>query len=202
MTDYYYTLNDEPILSVEEQKIIVDWTRKHFIYFKPNNGNKYMQKMSYFENLPQCIWDIKKRIFDKENAHDYEQEPIFQDSIGIMFKGESLHLHSDPNPPNRDLIHTRFNVYVQLPEKGGYPIYNNIHCTLKERTYICCRSGIDKHCCARVEGDRERIILSFGILVPLERIKNIHYNYSSTETIGTTTLNPALPRTDDCEVVS
>ena len=94
-----------------------------------------------------------------------------------MFEGENLHLHSDPNPPNSELIHTRFNVYVQLPEVGGYPIYNRTHCRLKERTYICCRSGIDKHCCAKVEGKKERIILSFGVLVPYSRIENIIYDY-------------------------
>jgi len=174
---YIYSINDEPIVSVEEQDQIVKWTRNNYKYFKKNGGNKYMQRIDYFNNLPECIYKIKQRIFDKEELHGYECEPIFRDSIGIMFKGESLHLHTDPNPKNNNLIHTRYNVYIQLPEIGGYPIYNNVHCKLKERTYICCRSGIDKHCCAPVEGDKERIILSFGVLVPMERIQNIYYDY-------------------------
>ena len=174
---YVYSSEDEPIMSIEEQFEIVEWTKKHYKYFIKNNGNKYLQKIDYFDNLPKCVLEIKKRIFDKENLYEYEQEPIFRDSIAIMFKDESLHLHSDPNPKNSDLIHTRFNVYVQLPEKGGYPIYGGTHCKLNERTYICCRSGIDLHCSAKVEGNRERIVLSFGVLVPPERIENIIYRY-------------------------
>ena len=94
-----------------------------------------------------------------------------------MINGGELHLHTDPNPKDTNLYHTRFNVYVQIPKKGGLPIYNNQVCNLKERTYICCRSGIDKHCCQKVEGDKERIVISFGFLLPFERIKNINYNY-------------------------
>lgn len=186
---YKYTKDDECILTEEEQAIIVDWVRNHYKYFH-NNGSrngekKYFQKLKYFKNIPECVWDIKKRIFDKEQLYDCEQEELFKDSIGIMFDGSELHLHTDPNPTDSNLIHTRYNVYVQLPIKGGYPIYNNIQCKLKERTYICCRSGIDKHCCVKVEGDRERIVLSFGVLLPFERIQNIIYEYDqSTETIG------------------
>jgi len=185
---YIYSNNDEFILTIEEQKIIVNWVKANYKYFIDNGENKYFQKLKYFKNLPSCVWDIKKRIFDREQLHDYEEEPLFKDSIGIMFEGSELHLHKDPNPINSDLIHTRYNVYVQLPEKGGYPIYNNIHKRLKERTYICCRSGLDNHCCAKVEGKKERIIISFGVLLPLSRIKNIQYDYSAgvTSTIGQT----------------
>ena len=177
MNKYEYTKNDEPILSIDEQLIIVDWVRNNYKKFKQNGLNKFMQKLEYFNDVPQCIWDIKKRIFDKENAHQYEQEPQFKDSVGYMINGGSLHHHIDQNPKDSNLIHTRFNVYVQLPEKGGHPIYNNIHCPLKERTYICCRSGLDFHRSTQVEGNRERIILSFGILAPLERVSEITYHY-------------------------
>lgn len=179
--EYIYSSDDDYIMSEDEQQTIVDWVKKNYIYFH-RNGRKdeperYLQILKYFKNVPSCIWDIKKRIFDKENLWEYEQEPIFKDSIGIMFENAELHLHKDPNPEKSNLIHTRFNVYVQLPEIGGYPIYKNIHCKLKERTYICCRSGIDEHCCAKVIGKRERIVLSFGVLVPMERISNITYKY-------------------------
>ena len=177
MKEYIYSSDDEPIMTIEEQSEIVEWTKKNYKYFLRNNGNKYMQKIDYFDNLPKCILEIKKRIFDKEKLYEYEQEPIFRDSIGIMFKDTNLHLHTDPNPKDSNLIHTRFNVYVQLPKKGGYPIYGGVHCKLKERTYLCCRSGLDLHCCAKVEDDRERIVLSFGVLAPPERIEKIVYKY-------------------------
>ena len=175
-----YSRNDNPILSIEEQASIVDWVRTHYKYFRPNGANRFMQQLDCFDNLPACVWAIKQRIFDKEQLHEYPQEPLFRDSVGYMLHGASLHRHTDPNPDDGSgLIHTRFNVYVQLPHKGGYPIYNNIHCTLEERTYICCRSGLDFHSCAPVEGERERIVLSFGVLVPPERIQDIVYDYDS-----------------------
>ena len=107
--------------------------------------------------------------------HDEIEEPLFKDSIGLMMDGAQLHTHTDPN--KYGLIHTRFNVYVQLPYIGGYPIYNDNLYKLKERTYICCRAGIDPHYCEKVEGDRERIILSYGFLLPIERVNNIIYDY-------------------------
>jgi hypothetical protein len=178
---YIYSYDDEPIITTEEQASIVKWTRNNYKYFKPNGHNRYMQKLDYFEDVPKCIWDAKQKIIEKENLFSYEQEPIFRDSIGYMFNGGQLHMHTDPNPlPNEkgeQLYHTRFNLYVQMPENGGYPIYNEMHCTLKERTYICCRSNLDKHYCAKVEGEKERIVISFGFLLPLDRIQNIIYKY-------------------------
>ena len=32
--EYIYSKNDEPIISLEEQEIIVNWVRNNFIYFK------------------------------------------------------------------------------------------------------------------------------------------------------------------------
>ncbi len=178
---YIYSSYDEPIISLEEQEEIVNWARRNCKYFKQNGYNRYMQKLEYFDDVPNCIWKTKEKIIEKENLFGYKQEPIFKDSIGYMFDGAQLHVHSDPNPPLDEngiqYYHTRFNLYVQLPEKGGYPIYNDIHCTLNERTYICCRSNLDKHYCAKVEGPRERIVISFGFLLPFDRIQNIIYKY-------------------------
>jgi hypothetical protein len=92
-----------------------------------------------------------------------------------MFDGAQLHEHTDPN--QGDLIHTRFNVYVQLPEEGGYPVYAGKTLKLKERTYICCKSGLDLHYCEKCIGKRERVVLSYGFLLPNDRIKNIFYEY-------------------------
>lgn len=179
---YLYTSDDPCIMSVEEQAIIVEWANTHYKYFKRNGPNTYMQLLHLFDDTPACVWDIKRRIFDKEQLHGYAQEPIYKDSIGYMMHGDALHPHTDPNPDpdcsEPPLFHTRFNVYVQLPEKGGYPIYANLPCPLKERTYICCRAGVDMHWSAKVEGPRPRIVMSFGVLVPFKRIENVQYQYA------------------------
>ena len=102
-------------------------------------------------------------------------DPEFRDAIGYMIGDSELHEHTDPS--YYGLVHTRFNLYVQLPEEGGYPIYANNLYKLKERTYICCRAGIDKHLCSDVKGNKPRIMISYGFQLPYERVKNIKYNY-------------------------
>ena len=173
---YIYTSIDEPILSENEQAQIVEWVTKNYHRLKSPGHNRYMNQLDLLPDAPSCIWDIKKRIVDKENLHNAIQEPLFRDAIGYMIEGGQLHRHTDSNKGS--LVHTRFNVYVQLPKKGGRPIYDETLCNLKERTYICCRSGIDFHHCELVEGDRARIVVSFGYLLPYERIKNVKYEYS------------------------
>jgi hypothetical protein len=177
--EYIYSSNDEPILTIEEQSIIVEWTRNNYKTFRSSGYNRQMQMFDYYaaDYIPSCIWDIKKRIMDKEGLHGFKQEPMFRDAIGYMTDGGQLQEHTDPNPKFSNLIHTRFNVYIQIPIKGGLPIYNNQLCSLNERTYICCRSGIDMHYCQKVEGPRERIMVTFGFLLPPERIQNIKYLY-------------------------
>lgn len=170
-----YASTDEPILTEDEQTQIVEWVTKNYHRLKSTGHNRYMNQLDVLPDAPSCIWDIKKRVVDKENLHNERQEPRFRDAIGYMVDGGQLHRHTDPN---RDgLIHTRFNVYVQLPKKGGRPVYGDIVCNLTERTYLCCRSGLDAHHCELVEGDRARVVVSFGYLLPLDRVKDVKYNY-------------------------
>ena len=164
------------------------------MYFKTTKPKSYRQELDVFDDIPKCVWDIKNDIIQKENLYNYEQEPTLKDSVGYMINGGDLHLHTDPNPCDKyynydinnftnkiinenDLVHVRFNVYVQIPHSGGLPIYRNILCSLKERTYICCLSGIDAHYTNKVVGDRERIVISFGFLIPKNHIPNIQYKY-------------------------
>ncbi len=173
--EYLYSLNDDFIVSEEEQKIIVDWVRSNYLTLNENGFKRYMKNMYEIPNIPSVVWDIRKRIVEKENLQNAIEEPLFRDSIGYMMDGGQLHKHTDPN--RYGLIHTRFNVYVQIPEKGGYPVYSDKVLRLKERTYICCRAGLDPHYCEKVEGDKERVVLSYGFLLPKERVQNVKYSY-------------------------
>lgn len=168
-----YSKNDEYIINIEEQEEIINWTKKNYKRLNENGYNRYRGLLEDYEDIPKIVWEIKNRIVKKENLENEKQEPEYKDSIGYMFDGSQLHVHKDPNIDG--LIHTRFNVYVKIPEIGGYPVYDGKVLRLKERTYICCRAGLDVHCCQKVYGDR--IILSYGFLLPFERVKNIIYDY-------------------------
>ena len=175
MTEYIYTKDDECILSELEQFEIVEWVKNNYHRFRPTGTNRYMQLMILLNDIPKCVWEIKDRIVKKEKLENEIQEPLFKDAIGYMTDGGQLHKHTDPN--RYGLVHTRFNVYVQIPIKGGLPTYGDQLISLKERTYVCCRSGKDLHHCQLVEGDRARVILSYGFLLSEERVKNIKYLY-------------------------
>ena len=172
---YYYSSKDDYIISEEEQKIIVDWISKNYTQLEEIRKNSWMRPLDELENVPELIWDLKRRIIEKENLHNAIQDPVYKDAIGYMIGDSELQIHTDPNQDN--LIHTRFNVYVQLPEEGGYPIYDGKLYKLKERTYICCRAGIDKHLCSDVKGKKPRVMISFGFQLPYDRVKNIKYFY-------------------------
>jgi len=175
----YYGFDNTPIITEDEQKFVVDWVRKNCKFFDANGYNRYKKHLDFFPNVPSVFDEVKQRIIKKENLYGYRQEPIFRDSIAYMLDGGKLHLHKDPN---RDgLIHVRFNVYVQIPEQGGYPIYGNKLCTLTERTYICCVAGRDFHECSQVVGKRERIMISYGFLIPEADIGTVVYNYPDIE---------------------
>ena len=165
------------IMTVEEQNEIIKYAQENYLSFDKNGYNKWKKSLNELHNIPKCIYDIKKRIIEKECLENAIQEPTLKDQIGYMKEGGYLHLHVDQNKDS--LIHTRFNVYVQIPEHGGMPIYSNHKIDVKEREYTICRSGLDFHYTEKVQGSKERIILSFGYLLPYERVIDIKYKYTS-----------------------
>lgn len=171
----YYSKNDKEIMTLEEQEEIVTWVRDNYTKFKVTGFNRWRCILENAPSYPDCIDEIKERIIFKESLEDYQQEPLYKDAIGYQTDGGQLHEHIDKNVG--DLIHVRFNVYVQLPYEGGYPVYGNNLYKLKERTYICCRAGIDHHYATQVRGTRERVILSFGFLMKKEQLGDVIYDY-------------------------
>ena len=104
---------------------------------KQTNVWIYLLLEFYHSNFLKLIkktenWKFQKLI--KENLQNVRQEPEYKDSIGYMFGGAQLHVHKDVNIDN--LIHTRFNVYVKIPEIGGYPVYNGNVLENKKHLYI------------------------------------------------------------------
>ena len=175
MEQYIYKSNDAFIISKEEQKIIVRWVRKNRHKFTLTEYHSSFGQLKNFDDIPKCVYDIKKRIIKKEKLHNAITEPYYTDAIGYIWQSGQLYKHIDPNKSG--LIHTRYNVFVQMPTEGGFPIYNNKVLHVKERTYTCCRSGLDYHSCEKVVSSKERIILSYGFLLPIERVQNIIYDY-------------------------
>lgn len=171
----YYSKNDEEILNPKEQNEIIKWAQEKYNHFEVIGYNRWRCVLEYAPSYPKIIDIIKQRIVEIENLQNSIQEPIYKDSIIYMQNGSKIHKNISPN--NGNLIHVRFNVYVQIPKNGGLPIYNNISYEIKERCYICSKSGIDYNECDQIFGNKELIILSYGFLMDKFELGIVIYDY-------------------------
>lgn len=158
------------ILSEEERTEILEWIYANTHRFMKVNENRVHHLITENDEsgLPSSVWTIKQRIIEKEGCADYQQEPKFQDFIALINPGGFLYKHIDEN--YGDLIHSRFNVLLQVPTKGGETFYNSKLADTKEGHYIFSKSGLEEHYSNPVE-EGKRISISFGFLMPIERIR-------------------------------
>jgi len=174
------------IMSEEERLELVNWVklnldsllvivgnRRHHTFIQnaddPQTSRQIVNQTLpvYSDDLPKCIFKIKERIIEKENIQECMQEPMFQDFIGVILPGGFIHKHKDFNIDN--LIHCRYNVFLELPIKGGETYYDGNLIDSKERHYVLSRSGLDLHWSTPVE-EGMRITISFGFMIPHEQL--------------------------------
>ena len=168
-----YSNDDEYIISEHEQNEIIDYVLNNHKKFKITSASKHSQRLDY--SYPKIFLDIRNRIIEREHLQGCPTEPIAGDFISYITDSGKIYIHKDAN--QGELINIRFNVYVQLPENGGLPVYSRIVCALQERTYVCCRSGLDCHETQTVIGPKGRITISYGFLMKEEDIGEVKYNY-------------------------
>lgn len=182
-------VEENEVVTLDEQQELITWINNNYTTFLPNPNCKrmkrwYLKMNEASSNVPSCIWNIKRRIVEREGLQGQEQEPRYTDFIGCIIEEGGFTPHKDPNI--NDKIHTRFNAIIQLPESGGLPVYNNITFHVKERYYIVCHSGIHLHACQTVVGPKHRMILSFGFLLDKEKheevLKRYAHLYESSQT--------------------
>jgi hypothetical protein len=177
-TDVKFINNNEHTSCVvidSEQAEIINWaiTNKDTFIFNPHNNGVFihidMIRDIYKNNeVYEIIRRIERRIIIKEKLEPFKKSLYLDDFLYVQGSGTKLHLHSDANDENGYQI--RFNVIIQMPEKGGHPIYAGKKIIVKEKDYIICRSGIDKHTGGLIYGDKPKISLSFGFSIPKEFI--------------------------------
>ena len=168
---------NETIISKEELDFILKFIHINENLFKENpiSPNRKYIILHKESNLPNLFFHIKKRILSKENIlTDYIDDSNYDDYIGYITNGGKIHYHNDPTIPGYD--HIRFNLFLSIPEKGGFPIYNGIIIPVQVGDYVRCNSSKEYHECEMVEGKIPRIVISYGIYLKPE--KNKHFSYS------------------------
>lgn len=98
-------------------------------------------------------------------------EPIFKNLTGNHFQdGAFVHPHTDPSPER--MVHTRCNLMLKKPKEGGNPVLDGEELDIEEGDLWLCLASIELHSSTPIKGG-ERLIFSFGGLVPVEQIEAI-----------------------------
>ena len=100
-----------------------------------------------------------------------ELDKEFGALISFSEVGHQVHAHTDPNPPGK--IHTRFNVLLSKPEKGGEAVIDNKIISTQENELWVCAAGKYTHSSIKVEGKKPRILLSYGTYLTQNELDRI-----------------------------
>jgi hypothetical protein len=167
----------EEVITEEEQSILIEWTHlnyRNFILNKNNGGYfifidnlnaeiKLNKSSTINGEILKILIEIRERIVNLENLNDSKESNELGHFLYYMESGTRLHRHKDPN--DEGTYHIRFNVLIQAPEKGGVPIYAGKKMKQKERHYIICRSGLDYHESTLIEGNKPKMLISYGFAI-------------------------------------
>ena len=173
------------IMTREEQEILHKWTLELLSTNKIGtivNGRYHKTLLKDDADVIPLVFEIDARIRKKENLGSFQKETHLGDFVTIIPKNGFIHKHLDPNKLQENLFHVRFNVFITVPSDGSMNVYyagNEVNAV--EMSYVLCRSGIDHHWSDPNISDVPRISLSFGYLLPVEKIDEL----TSDPSIGT-----------------
>ena len=146
-------------ISQDEQKNLILWAENEECRLKPNGYQRFCNTIKNLSDN-KLVYEIREKIIERFNLHNCKEE-LLGDWLGMVKNGGQVHIHTD----RRDYKeHHRFNVLIQLPEKGGVTIYDNKELPIKERTLSYYRPDLYEHGTTKVIGNKPRINLSFGFL--------------------------------------
>jgi len=148
-----------------ERREVLDWACGIFFTMKYLGNRRLEYTLSALDQgIPASLWRIRKRLVEVERMEGFVQEPVFKDILYIIMPNGFIHRHRDPNMG--EYIHTRFNVFLQVPIEGSKTYYGGELVDAEEGHYTMCRSGLDQHWSDPIKGSVPRVTLSFGFLVP------------------------------------
>jgi hypothetical protein len=173
------------IMSTDECRELNDWASKLYAdgKLRPLVDNRFELKL-YHDNkdVIPLVFDIKKRIECRENLSSFKSELYVKDFLAVVPLNGVIHCHTDPNDFENNLFHVRFNVFINTPPNNtGTTYYNGVVVETVNGSYVLCRSGIDEHWSDPNTSDVPRISLSFGYLLPAEKVDEL----TSDTSVGT-----------------
>ena len=89
--------------------------------------------------------------------------------VSLSIDGHEVHKHKDRSPRKEDTC-VRLNLLLQKPEIGGEAIIDNEVIYTQENEPWICLAGKYEHSSVKVEGNRDRLLLSYGYHVNAKEI--------------------------------
>lgn len=124
-----------------------------------------LQKNTTISDLSKKVWS---RVFAELGFDPILEEPLFGIFLGVITEGGSVHTHTDPGQTIDGVFfeHVRINFLLSKPYCGGMPVVNNNEIIVQENEGWFNLASKWNHGCTTVKGNKPRICLSLGALVP------------------------------------
>ena len=163
------------IMSEEERLTLYNWIENdikdkcisfsfnRLVYDIDINNNEYHP----------LIYIIYNRLIERELLKCYNFKPLLRDFIAYIPKDGFIHKHTDNYLTEYDYVHVRFNIFIKVPPNDMGTYYNNLKVETKECSYVISRSSVDMHYTEPNQTDIPRISLSFGFLLPREKVDDL-----------------------------
>ena len=155
-------------MKLKINRVVKNWKFANDVVIENNtfNDNGFGRKFK-----SQDLANHWEDAFAEFGLKPHSPEPIFKNFIGNHFKdGAAVHEHIDQAPEG--FVHTRCNLMLKKPIKGGNPILDGEEIYVDQNDLWLCLASLEKHYTTPVDGG-ERLIFSFGALIPIEQIKKI-----------------------------
>ena len=157
-------------ISDQEKRELIKFIKKNLNSFHVrNNTNELLCSIQDLPDFPnKLITKLRDRIINLENIGEHYPDIVHKDAISIIYDGGFHDYHRDINYLNWTLV--RYNIILSKPDLGGLSVYGDEINDWDEKTIWKCVAGNIKHGVTRVSGDKERIVLCLGFLIPQQDV--------------------------------
>ena len=152
-------------IAPSEQDVLREWAERMQPYLRPNRRGpmRAFRQVQDLPHIPDAYTETRRRVQGALGVNDEDCDPEVGWILSRIGNGGFVHPHRDPVPDG--FRHLRCNLFIQTPLGGGVPVIDSVPQPFEERMLLCFFASERRHWSTPVEGDRARIMCSFGYLV-------------------------------------
>ena len=152
-------------VTAAEASELLRWAWRMAPFLRSNGPGRSFLRVHLLPEQPALHAAVAERARLHAAGHAASAlEPVLTNYLSIISDGGAVHPHTDSTPAGTR--HLRCNLFLQLPDAGGRPIIGGLPFDVAERTLLCFFPSSSLHSSEPAAGERRRVLLSFGLLVP------------------------------------